>query len=86
MTLFEISQVITGCLGAIGFGILFNIRGKKLLFTAIGGFISWLIFLLLGIFIEGEPTRYIIVAALITLYSEAMAVFLKTPVMTLMPR
>ena len=40
-------QVLTGALGSFGFSILFNLRGKKLLITTLGGVISWAVFLLL---------------------------------------
>lgn len=72
-------QVLTGCIGTIGFAILFNIRGKKLVAVTFAGFYSWLLFLVLGFFISSEPSRYIIVASVVTLYSEIMARVLKTP-------
>jgi len=40
-------QIVTGALGSLGFSVLFNIRGKKLLITTLGGLISWSVFLLL---------------------------------------
>lgn len=79
MSFDDFLQVLTGCFGAIGFAILFNIRGKKLAAVAFAGFYSWLLFLVLGFFIVSEPARYIIVAAVVTLYSEIMARVLKTP-------
>ena len=79
MSFDDFLQVLTGFFGAIGFAILFNIRGKKLAAVAFAGFYSWLLFLVLGFFIVSEPTRYIIVASVVTLYSEIMARVLKTP-------
>ena len=79
MSFDDFLQVLTGCLGAIGFAILFNIRGKKFAAVAFAGFYSWLLFLVLGFFISSEPTRYIIVSSIVTLYSEIMARVLKTP-------
>ncbi|MBQ8415505.1 MAG: threonine/serine exporter family protein [Clostridia bacterium] len=78
----EIMQIITGCIGSLGFAVLFNIRGKKLIFATLGGLLSWSLFLLLGFFIENEPVRYFIVSLLISLYSEIMARELKTPTTT----
>ncbi len=72
-------QVITGCIGSIGFAILFNVRGKRLIFASLGGLLSWMTFLLLGALIQNEIVRYLIVSALISVYAEIMARILKTP-------
>jgi len=57
-----------------GFGILFNIKGKKLLFAALGGGLSWYCYSLplsLGL---SE------VSSLFSTYSEVLARIFKTPV------
>ena len=41
-----IIQLITGAIGSVGFGILFHIKKKYLPLAAVGGFLSWLVFLL----------------------------------------
>ena len=38
-------QLITGALGSVGFGILFHMKKKYLPLAAVGGFISWMVFL-----------------------------------------
>ena len=38
----NIIQVLTASLGAAGFGMLFNVHGKKLLWIAAGGGLGWL--------------------------------------------
>lgn len=78
----EIIQILTGFIGSLGFAILFNIRGKRLLAASIGGFLSWLIFVILNRFIENEGIIYFFVALLISLYAEVMARRLKTPTTT----
>lgn len=82
MTQAEIIQIITGFIGSLGFAILFNVRGKKMLFAGLGGLFSWTMFVLLGFLIENEPIRYFIVAALISIYAEVMARVLRTPTTT----
>ena len=77
-----ILQVITGCVGSLGFALLYNIRGTRLLFATLGGLFSWAAFLLLGIFLSNEILRYFIVAVLISAYAEMMARLLKTPTTT----
>ena len=75
-------EVIMGCIGSVGFAILFNVRGKKLVAAGVGGLLSWGIFVLLEPLHAGEPLRYFIVAVLMSLYSEIMARLLKTPTTT----
>ena len=75
-------QVIASFFGTLGFGFLFNIRGKKLFFAAIGGMLSWGLFLLLGIAIENEAIRYLLVSLCSTTYAEILARLLKTPATT----
>ena len=69
----EILQVFTGCCGSLGFSILFNVRGKKLIPAALGGFISWGVCVLLIPIFPPEPIRYIFATAVLTFYSEFMA-------------
>lgn len=75
-------QILTGCLGTLGFNILFNIRGKKLVFATLGGLISWSVFLLLEQVFPGEAMRYFLSAAVITVYGEVLARVEKTPTTT----
>ena len=46
MTVAIMIQLITGAIGSVGFGILFHIKKKYLPLVAVGGFLSWLVFLL----------------------------------------
>ena len=79
MTTFEITQLFAGFIGSLCFGILFNIRGKRLAAAAFGGLLSWSLFLAASRLIPNEPIDYFIVAAVVSLYSEIMARILKTP-------
>jgi len=82
MTSTEAIQILAGFVGTIGFAILFNIRGKRLCATAFGGFLSWLLFVLLSEYVKNEPVCYFAVAWAISIYSEIMARVLKTPTTT----
>lgn len=75
----ELIQIAAGLTGALCFGILFNMRGKRLIAAAVGGLLSWGLFVVLSHFISSEPINYFIVAAVVSLYSEIMARILKTP-------
>lgn len=79
MTSSELIQIAAGLTGSLCFGVLFNMRGKRLIAAAVGGFLSWGLFVVLSHFISNEPINYFIVAAVVSLYSEIMARILKTP-------
>ena len=75
-------QILTSFFGSLGFGILFHVRGRKLLFSSLGGLIAWAMFLLLGCWISSEILRYFFVSVLISVYSEILARLCKTPATT----
>ena len=82
MTQPEMIQILAGFIGSVGFAILFNIRGKRLVAAAMGGLLSWFLFVILSAFISSEAICYFIVAWAISTYSEIMARVLKTPTTT----
>ena len=78
-----VEQVIVALVASFGFGIIFNIKGKKLIFAAIGGGLSWFCYLYLtknGISII---LSLFISSIIFSIYSEICARYLKTPVTTL---
>ncbi|MEA4824497.1 MAG: threonine/serine exporter family protein [Clostridiaceae bacterium] len=72
-------QLLTAFLGSLGFALLFNIRGNKLLPASLGGLLSWGVYLLAGLFTVSDPLRYLVAAIAFTLYAEILARVLKTP-------
>lgn len=78
-----ITQSIFALFSALGFGILFNIKGKKLFYAALGGGISWFV----SLYCEGMgfniTSSFFISSIIFSIYSEIMARVLKTPVTTL---
>lgn len=76
----ELIKCICAFTGSLGFGILFNIRGKNLFFAALGGALSWMAYLFSGLFCNVDISQYFIAAAVISLYSELMAIIRKVPV------
>lgn len=72
-------QILAATMGALGFGILFQVRGKHLLTVAVGGGLGWLFCILLNLVIPNEAVVYFIVAVAISLYTEVMARILKAP-------
>ena len=75
-------EVLASFVGTLGFGYLFNIRGGKLVYAALGGMAAWALFLGLGFWIESEVLRYFIVSVCSTVYAEVLARRLKTPATT----
>jgi len=75
----DLIQIFMGCLGSLGFGILFNIRGRKLIIASLGGLMSWSVFLLLAPIFSSEALRYFFASAAVTIYAELFARIIKTP-------
>lgn len=73
---------IYALIATLGFGIIFNIRKKNLLFASIGGGLSWFFYLLALSFYKSTLFSLFIGAAVGAFYSEIMARTLKTPVTT----
>lgn len=78
----DLIQIITGFIGSLGFSLLFNLRGRKLLMASLGGLMSWTVFLLLEPLFPGEATRYFFASSVVTVYAEIFARILKTPTTT----
>ena len=79
MTLNEIMQILAAMVGALGFGMLFNIRKNKLIAVALGGGLGWAIFILMGHIGANEAIGYFVASLLVSLYAELMARLLKAP-------
>lgn len=72
--------------GSLGFAVLYNTRGLRLLIPALGGAGFWGLYLIFLHYNNNEYLGFFISAMLITVYSEVWARILKTPATTvLMP-
>jgi uncharacterized membrane protein YjjB (DUF3815 family) len=78
-----IEQIIVAFFASLGFGIIFNIKGKNLIFAAIGGGLSWFCYLLLTQNKISNILSLFIASIIFSIYSEICARYLKTPVTTL---
>ncbi|CUU47283.1 threonine/serine exporter family protein [Clostridium beijerinckii] len=78
-----LTQIAVSFLASLGFGIIFNIKGKNLIFASIGGAISWFSYLYLKENYVGDILSLFISSILFSIYSEICARLLKTPVTTL---
>ena len=78
-----IEQVIVALVASLGFAIIFNIRGLKLIFAAIGGGLSWFCYLYLTNSGISVILSLFISSIIFSIYSEICARYLKTPVTTI---
>ena len=68
-----LKQTIISFIAYFGFGVIFNIKGIKLIFASIGGGLSWLAYLFFNIYCEigarilKTPVTTLIICALIPL-------------------
>ena len=67
-------------LSSIGFGVLFNIRGKNLIIASLGGALGWFTYLLSGRLQSSEIFSLFLASMVVSIYSEIMARVYKSPV------
>lgn len=74
-------QVLFSFIITVSFAIMFNVKGKYVIYSAIGGALSWFLYL---IFFEEMnltySTCYFLSTAITTLYCEIVAKLLKTTI------
>jgi len=76
----SIIQVLTASLGAAGFGLLFNVHGKKLLWIAGGGGLGWLVYLAAEAMGSGLFWGLFLATVTVVTLSEVLSRVLKSPV------
>lgn len=78
-----IIETLFSVIASLGFGIIFNIKGKKLFFASLGGGVSWF-FYSLGLKLGFSDIFSLFISSIcFSIYSEIFARILKTPVTTL---
>lgn len=71
---------IYALLSSLGFGIIFNIRGRSLFFASLGGGLGWLLYSI-SLYYNFSMLFALFMGALVcSIYAEVMARVLKTPV------
>ncbi|WP_294348227.1 threonine/serine exporter family protein [uncultured Clostridium sp.] len=78
-----ISTTLAAALGALGFAVIFNIKGKKLFYAFLGGGLSWLVYEICLSLNISSIVGFFISSVCCSIYSEIFARVLKTPVTTL---
>lgn len=75
-----IIPILMAAIGSVSFGMFFGIYSKKLVFSALGGALTWGVYLTGMHFKVAEPICYLLAAAAGTLFAETLARIVKTPV------
>ncbi|EQB87156.1 uncharacterized membrane protein YjjB (DUF3815 family) [Clostridium punense] len=73
-------SVLYAFISSLGFGILFNVRGKNLIIASIGGGVGWLFYLLTKNSTGSEIVSLFVGSLVISIYSEIFARVMKNPV------
>ncbi len=73
-------KLIGALIASYGFGYLYNVKGKKLVYVAFGGLIGAIIYSLLKFLGITELMALLFSSIIISFYAEVMAKTLKTPV------
>ena len=71
---------IYSLIASLSFGVLFNIKGKKLIFAGIGGGIAWFVYELCILVGFSDITSLFIGSVALSIYGEFAARILKSPV------
>lgn len=75
-----IVKSIYALFATLGFGVLFNIKGKNLFFASLGGALTWYLYLLSLAYTNSNLVALFAASVGAGFYSEALARILKTPV------
>ena len=77
-------QTLMGTMGAVGFSVLFNVKGKKIAASALGAALSWTVYM--AVFHVYEDKVICVLGATVTaaILSEILARVMKAPVITLL--
>lgn len=79
-----IIQTFMGCIGAVGFALLFNIRDRKLIWIGVGGTLGWTAYLICISMGENVFTALFFATATVVTFSEVLARLIKAPIIMLM--
>lgn len=75
-----ILEIIYAFIVSLGFGVLFNVRGKNLFYAALGGALGWLCYMI-TINLSASPMLATFLASVtLSIYSEIFSRILKNPV------
>ncbi len=71
--------ILYAFLASLGFCILFNVRGSRMFFAALGGGIGWAVYLLTAPLFTNDIPQYFLATIAIAIYAEISARIQKVP-------
>jgi uncharacterized membrane protein YjjB (DUF3815 family) len=63
------TQITMAFFASLSYALLYNIKGTKLWYAAIGGLLAWSTYLLLGLWLDSNTLQYFIAASFVTVYA-----------------
>ena len=79
MTERQIIEVLAAFCGSLGFSIVFHVRKDRVFFAGLGGFLSWAVYHLMGIWFLSDVPRFFVSSVVVTVYAEILARVMKCP-------
>ncbi len=80
----DVIQICMGMLGAIGFALLFHVRKEKLIAVALGGALSWAVYLIVAE-VQGDMAFGLFASTVaVAFLAEVLARVMKTPMTILL--
>ena len=74
-----ITQLLAAFFGTLGFALIFQVRRKLLFWTALGGMLSWAVYLVLDYILHTIFLPYMCAAVAAAVYAQIMARIQKVP-------
>lgn len=72
-------QIVTACIGSLGFAVFFRMKGKQIIMAGVGGAVTWAVYLMAAALAGGNFMPNIIAAIFAAVYAEIMARVNKAP-------
>jgi uncharacterized membrane protein YjjB (DUF3815 family) len=81
-----VTQLVTACIGSLGFALLFGMQKKYLAASSLGGMITWGIYMAMNAWLDMSFLACLAASSFAIVYSEVLARIYKTPAtMFIMP-
>lgn len=74
-----ISQLIAAFIGSLGFALFFKMKGRQVFLAAVGGAVTWGVYLLAYNYLESYFVSNLIAAVFVAIFAEIMARVNKAP-------
>lgn len=80
----EVMQTLMGMIGTIGFSVIFNVRGRKMVVTTVGAALSWAAYSAAFAVSQDRIIGFFFATLTVGTLAEVLARIIKTPVIVLL--